>query len=354
MLVLDDIHELTNPDCLDALELLGKHVQPGSQLVFSGRAEGGARLPRARAGGRLLEIGSRELALSDPEARALLDAAGARLSKDDAHGLNERAEGWAAGLDLAGPFLRDAGEGATVESFVGSDRFVVDYLLFEHLSRLKPAEVRFLTRTAILDRMSGPLCDHVLERTDSARRLRALEDTNFFVVPLDHQREWYRYHHLFRQMLCAELERLEPELATSLHGRAAAWCERHGLQEAAIEHARAAGETGEVARLVTANTLPYYRSGRVVTVERWLSWFGDPEVIADYPAIAAFGAWVSALSGRPDEADRYAYALEHSAQDGPMPDRSASPARGRLCRGPCSATTESSRWRRTRSSPPTS
>ncbi len=125
-------------------------------------------------------------------------------------------------------------------------------------------------------------------------------------------------------MLRAELERVEPELATSLHGRAAAWCERHGLEEAAIEHARAAGETGEVARLVTANTLPYYRSGRVVTVERWLSWFDNPEVIADYPAIAAFGAWVNALRGRPDEADRYAYALEHSAWEGPMPDRSAS------------------------------
>jgi LuxR family maltose regulon positive regulatory protein len=324
VLVLDDVHELRDRDCLDALEPLAKNLSCGSQLVLSGRDETLLPLARLRAAGKLLEVGPSELALSDSEARTLLSAAGAKVSAAEARELNSRAEGWAAGLYLAALFLRESVDPDAIASFHGNDRFVADYLRAEHLSRLKRADLQFLARISVLDRMCGALCDELLGRTDSARRLQSLAEANFFMVGLDRHREWYRFHHLFRDMLRAELERMEPDQIAPLNRRAAAWCERNDLPEAAIEHASVAGDLDEVARLVSTLALPFYRSGRVVTVERWLSWFDKPELLEAYPAIAALGVWVHALRGRPDDAERYSYALEHSRYDGPMLDGSAS------------------------------
>jgi LuxR family transcriptional regulator, maltose regulon positive regulatory protein len=337
VLVLDDVHELSNRDCLDALEPVAQHLPEGSHLVLCGRAEDGLPLARLRAAGQLLEISTADLALTDAEARALLEGAGVDASVEEARALNERTEGWVAGLYLAALFAANAGP-KELSSFHGDDRFVADYLRAEHLSQLSRTEIEFLTRTAILDRMSGPLCDEVLERSDSARRLESLEQANFFVVPLDHHREWYRYHHLFRDMLRAELDRLDPELAGVLHLRAASWCERNGMPEAAIEHASESADSEEVARLVSMFALPFYRSGRVVTVEGWLRRFDDSDVLLRFPAIAGFGAFVHALRGRPEQADRYWFSLEHTEADGPLPDGSASPrswaavVRALLCR----------------------
>jgi LuxR family transcriptional regulator, maltose regulon positive regulatory protein len=325
VLVLDDVHELHHPDCVDALEPLSKHLTAGSQLVLSGRVDDGLRIARIRAERRLLEIGSQDLALTDAEAHSLLTSAGARVTKTEARALNDRIEGWVAGLHLAALFVEESGKSA-VASFAGDDKFVSDYLRSEHLSRLGRPELEFLTRTAVLDRMSAPLCDAVLERTDSAKRLNSLAEGNFFLVPLDHHREWFRYHHLFRDLLRSELEQHEPELVEVLTRRAAAWCEDNELPEAAIEYAAAGNATDDVARLVGAHALPFFRSGRVVTVDRWLSWFDDAEILLHYPAIAAFGAWVSALRGRSDDAERYAFAVEHSTYEGPMPDGSSSTA----------------------------
>jgi LuxR family transcriptional regulator, maltose regulon positive regulatory protein len=326
VLVVDDVQELRDRDCLEVFRPLSKHLRPGSQLVLSGRAEDGLPLARLRTSGQLLEIGRVDLALSDAQASSLLAAAGVKVSDAEARELNERAEGWAAGLYLAALFMQELGDSRATSSFHGSDRFVADYLRSEHLSRLKRADVKFLTRTAVVDQMCGDLCDELLERRDSARRLQALEEANFFVVPLDRHREWYRYHHLFRDMLLSELERLEPGLAPLLHRRAASWFDRHGQPEAAIEHAAAGGDLDEVARLVSTCALPFYRDGRVATVERWLSWFDDPKILEGYPAVAAFGAWVNALRGRPDDAERFAHALEHHSPDaGPMLDGSTSP-----------------------------
>jgi LuxR family transcriptional regulator, maltose regulon positive regulatory protein len=324
VLVLDDVHELKHRDCLDALGPLAKQFSGGSQLVLSGQAECGLPLARIRADRRLVEVGPADLALNDSEASALIAAAGVNISEAQARELNSRAEGWAAGLHLAALFMQETGDPAAISSFTGKDRFVADYLRSEHLSGLKRADLEFLTRTAVLDRMSGPLCDELLERKDSARRLQALAEANFFVVGLDHHREWYRYHHLFRDMLRSELERAEPELVAVLNRRAASWSERNGFPEAAIEYAASGGDLDEVARLVSTFALPFFRSGRVVTVERWFRWFDEPELLNHYPAVAAFGAWVHALRGRPDDAERFAYALERSRYDEPMPDGSAS------------------------------
>jgi LuxR family maltose regulon positive regulatory protein len=336
VLVLDDVHELEEHACLDALAALLLHVPRGSQLVLSGRAEAGLGLAKLRADGELLELGAPALALSDAEAHELLRAAGADVTETEAAALNEHAEGWAAGIYLAALSL-DGADHTALSAFGGDDRFVTDYLRSEHLARLAPDEVEFLTRTAVLDSMSGPLCDAVLQRNDSARMLEALEAKNLLVIPLDHRRERFRYHHLLREMLQAELQRREPELVATLKRRAAAWCEAKGDSEAAIEYAAASGDADLLARLVTGMAFPFYRTGRVSTVERWLTRFDDPQLLERFPAIAVFGVWLHALRGRPDKAERWAAAVEASEFEGAMPDGSpasawVSTARALLCR----------------------
>jgi LuxR family maltose regulon positive regulatory protein len=335
VLVLDDVHELENHQCLDALLALLPHVPRGSHLVFSGRTEARLGLAKLRADGELLELGPSALALTDAEAHALLAAAGVEVTEADANALNERAEGWAAGLYLAALSVESGS--SSLASFSGDDRFVTDYLRAEELARVGPAELEFLLRTAVLDRMSGPFCDAVLERHDSIQVLEQLEHDNLFVVALDRQRRWFRYHHLFREMLQAELERRDPDLVATLNRRAASWCEANGQPEVAIEYSAAGGDTDAVARLVTACAFPYYRSGRVTTVERWLAMFDDSALLERYPAIAVFGVWMHALRGRPDAAERWAVAVESSPFEGPMPDGSpleawAATVRALLCK----------------------
>ena len=335
VLVLDDVHALENHECLDALAALLLHVPRGSQLVLSGRAEARLGLPKLRADGELLELGPAALALNDAEAHALLTSAGADVTKTQADALNDRAEGWAAGLYLAALSL-DGGS-SSASSFGGDDRFVTDYFRAEELTRVKPAQLAFLLRTAVLEPMCASLCDAVLEREDSAQMLERLEGENLFVVALDHQRRWFRYHHLFREMLQAELTRREPELSSELNRRAASWCKANGQPEAAIEYSAAAGDTDELALLVSELAVPYYRSGRVTTVERWLAHFDDSDLLERYPAVAVLGVWAHALRGRPEAAERWALAAENARSEDPMPDGSPLEAwmatvRALLCR----------------------
>jgi LuxR family transcriptional regulator, maltose regulon positive regulatory protein len=338
VLVLDDVHELRHRDCIDLIEPLAKNLGPGSQLVLSGRGGHGIPIARIRVDRRLAELGPEDLALNDEEARLLLKAAGLEVSEAQAARLNAEAEGWIAGLHLAALFMQETDETEPVAAFHGDDRFVVDYFRSEHLAGLKPTELEFLMRTSILDRMTGPLCDEVVGRKHSAKRLQALADGNFFVVALDNRREWFRYHRLFREMLQAELDLAEPGEVLRLHRGAAAWLEENGHPDAAIDHASAGGDVDAVARLVGANALPFFRSGRVATVERWIALFDDRELLLAYPVVASFGAWIHAIRGRREESERFAYALEHSTYDGPMPDGSASPegwaatVRAMMCR----------------------
>jgi LuxR family maltose regulon positive regulatory protein len=340
VLVLDDVDKVHDQNCRDALLSLTKSLSPGSQIVLSGRSEPDLPLARLRAAGRLHEVGSADLSLSDAEARSLLSAAGVSVSEAQAAELNDRTEGWAAGLYLAALAIQESKASAAeaITSFSGKDRFVVDYFRSENLSPLKRTDLEFLRRTSILDRMCGSLCDAVTKKSGSADRLQALVEANLFLLPLDHRREWFRFHHLFQDMLRAELERRELALIPTLHARAAAWYERSGASEAAIEHSFAANDIEHAAGLISTHALPYFRSGRVVTVERWFKRFDEPEVLARYPAVAAFGAWVNALRDRPEDAERFTFALEHTTNDGPMPDGTTSPrpwaalVRAMMCR----------------------
>jgi len=243
VLVLDDVHLLHNLECRAALAVLADHVPGGSQLAFAGRAQPPLRVARLRAEGKILEIGPRELSFAREEASSLLRAAGVALGQEEMAELHDRTEGWPAGLYLAALYLREGGPLVSAAvSFGGDDRLVSEYMESEFLSRISLRQRAFLTRTAVLERMCGPLCDAVLDVAGSAAVLADLAGSNVLLVPLDRRGEWYRYHHLFRDMLLAELGRREPALMPVLRRRAAGWCLDNGLPEAALEYCMAAGD----------------------------------------------------------------------------------------------------------------
>ena len=324
-LVLDHLELLDNQQSLDLVAELAAQLPTGSQLLLASRARPPLPVALLRAQGRVLELGVEELAMDHQETRALLEGAGVGLDDAAVKELVARTEGWPVGLYLAalahkaGSPRRHAWVG-----FTGDDRFMADYLRSELLARLPPEQVSFLTRTAVLERLSGPLCDAVLETTGSAQVLASLEESNLMLVPLDRQRRWYRYHHLFQELLVAELDRREPELVRELHARAASWCEANGLPESAIDHAQAAGDADRVARLVWSMAMPAYGAGRVDTARRWFGWFEDQGLLGRYPLVAVLGAWLQALVGEPVAAERWADAAEQGPVAGTLPDGSPS------------------------------
>jgi len=307
VLVLDDVHVLHNRECRAALSVLADHVPDGSRLALAGRAEPPLRVARLRAEGRILEIGPGDLSLTRDEAASLLRGAGITLGEDDLAELHRRTEGWPAGLYLAALYLREGGflPGAAV-SFGGGDRLVSEYMESEFLTRISRHERAFLTRAAVLDRMSGPLCEAVLDLPGSAATLAGLARSNLLLVPLDRRGQWYRYHHMFRDMLLAELERDAPDLIAVLRRRAAGWYLRNGWPEEALEYSMAAGDVDAVAGLVAKLVVPTHRQGRVATVQRWLRWLEGRGGIEGYPMVAVLAALFWALMGRPVEAERWA------------------------------------------------
>jgi LuxR family transcriptional regulator, maltose regulon positive regulatory protein len=306
VLVLDDVHALHNRVCRSALSVLADHVPPGSRLVLAGRAEPPLRVARLRAEGRLLEIGPGDLSLNLDDAAVLLSGAGLALDDDAVAALHRRTEGWPVGLYLAALYLREGGSvGTAGGSFGGDDWLVSEYVKSEILAQIPRRERTFLTRTAVLERMSGPLCEAVLDLPGSAAILADLARSNLLMVPLGRRGQWYRYHHLFREMLMAELQLSEPGLVPVLRRRAAAWCARNNLPEEALEYFISAGDAGEVARLVASLWLPTYWQGRVATLQRWLGWLEDQGGI-DHPMVAVQASLLSAAMGRPAEAERWA------------------------------------------------
>jgi LuxR family transcriptional regulator, maltose regulon positive regulatory protein len=315
VLVLDDVHLLHKTECRDALSVLADHVPGGSRLVLAGRNEPPLRIARLRAEGRITEFGPGDLSLTREEATSLLRAAGVRLDEDDLAALHQRTEGWPAGLYLAALYLREGGSpGTAAVSFGGDERLVSQYMEAEFLARVSQRHRAFLTRTAVLDRMCGPLCEAVLELPGSAAALAELSQSNLLLVPLDRRRVWYRYHHLFRDMLLAELERLEPGLMPVLRRRAARWCLRHGRTEEALEYFMAAGDVDAAASLVESLSLPTYRQGRVSTLQRWFEWLDRERAIDGHPLAAVWASILAGQTGRPAEAERWADAVDRWQQ----------------------------------------
>ena len=311
VLVLDDVHLLHNRECRSALSVLADHVPSGSRLVLAGRTEPPVRIARLRAESRILEIGRADLSLTREEAARLLREAEVTLGEDDVAELHRRTEGWAVGLYLAALALREGGSlGSAAASFTGDDQLVSEYMESEFLARIPRRHRVFLTRTAVLERMCGALCEAVLELPGSVANLAGLARSNMLLVPLDRRGQWYRYHHLFRDMLLAELERREPGQIPLLQHRAAQWCAQNSLPEQALEYSMAAGDVDAAARLIGELAAPARRQGRLSTLRRWFGWLDERGGIDRHLTVTALAAVIYAWMGQPVEAERWADVMD--------------------------------------------
>jgi LuxR family maltose regulon positive regulatory protein len=304
-LVVDDLHELQAEVAIHWLELLLASAPPQLRVVLLTRRDLRLGLHRLRVEGELTEIRGEDLRFSLEESRALLQAAGVRLSDEALESLVARTEGWTAGLRLAAMSLaRDPHPERFAASFSGREPAVADYLLAEVLER-QPQEVsRLLLRTSILERVSGPLADRLTGSPGSERILWELEDAGAFVVSLDAERSWFRYHHLFADLLTLELRRTAPQELPGLHTLAAEWLAEHGHRVEAIRHAQAAENWGLATRLLAENWRLMYRGGRSATLRELLSGFPADNVAAD-PELAALAAVDKLATGSLREAEGY-------------------------------------------------
>jgi LuxR family transcriptional regulator, maltose regulon positive regulatory protein len=323
VLVFDDVHHLDDRASLDVIEALAQFVPDGSALALVSRDQTPISLDRLRGQGQILEVDARDLAMDARETRQLLRRVGVRTPDTEVLKLREWTEGWPVALYLAAVNMK-TGAIPDLAAFHGDDRVMADYLRSEFLSRLPTKQVMFMRRTAILEHMTGRLCDAILKSTGSARMLESLERSNLLVVPLDRKREWYRYHHMLREMLLAELEHREPDRIPEFNALASDWCEHNDQPEAAIRYAQAAGDAERVAQIVTNNASAFWHTGRAAMVESWLVWLEGNGSIERHGPVAVVGAWHNALTGRPAEAERLAQAAALSAYEGPLPDGSPS------------------------------
>ena len=312
LLVLDDYHLIDAQPVHVSLGFLLEHLPPGLHLVLASRADPPLPLARLRAGGQLAELRAADLRFSAEEAAALLrESAGADLPAAAVAALAARTEGWVAGLQLAALSLRGQADPAGfVAAFSGSHRYVLDYLAEEVLDRQHEELRTFLLETSVLERLSGGLCDAVTGRTDSQAMLERVEQAGLFLVPLDEVRGWWRYHHLFADLLRARLQQQRPGRVPALHRAAAAWCEEHGLADDAVRHALAAGDAAWAARLVERHVETFLVPQRGRDPARWLSAL-PAESARDRPRLclaqaygAAMGFQVEALEVLLDDAER--------------------------------------------------
>ncbi len=279
VLVVDDVHLIGSKRSNELLASMIRVLPPDSQIALGSRTEPDLPLGRMRAHRQLIELAQRELALTDSEAGELLENIGLRLTPAQVEVIQERTEGWPATTYLAGLALADQPDlAAAVRSFAGGDRFIVDYLRDEFLATTSEARMRFLTRSSLLDELTGPACDSVLERKGSARVLKELASTNALIVPLDRGDTTYRYHHLFAELLESELRRKEPELVERLHSRASGWYADHGDAVRAIDHAIAADEPDRAGELIWLAFPVLTGRGRMEPIRAWLDLLGEERV----------------------------------------------------------------------------
>jgi LuxR family maltose regulon positive regulatory protein len=320
VLVLDDFHVITEPEILDVLSFLVERCPPRLHVVLISRHE--PDLPLARWRGRAMvgEIGAAQLRFSTSEAGALLrSVAGDEVDDRTIASLYQRAEGWAAGLQMLGIGLRDGHTSSPLSvTYRSGDRYVLDYLA-EEVLRGQPAEVRvFLLRTSVLERLTPPLCDAVVGGSDSAVMIRRLERANLFLVPLDDRGEWHRYHGLFADYLRRELD---PADAKESHRRAAEWFASHDMPADTVKHAIAAGEPELAIRTVRSVAEDQVRGGELAPLLAWLNRLPE-ETVREHADLAGYKGWLLYLAGRREEAESYArISVARMSPDAPASDR---------------------------------
>lgn len=318
VLVLDDFHVITRPEIHDQLGYLLDRVPRDVHLVIATRTDRGLRLGRLRAMGDLIELRHDQLRFSDAEAAHLLnDVHRLDLAPTEVAAVQGRTEGWVAGLNLAALSLRQVGNRERIlEKLPADERYLVDYL-WNEVVLAQPRTIRhFLMRTSILERLTGPLCDVVAERHDSEEMLHELERANLFVVPLDDRHVWFRYHHLFRDLLLTQLHRHAPEMVFDLHRRASTWYAEHGFTVESIGHAIEAGDVNYAAGELDQHWLELYSAGQATLVLGWIDRLPD-EVMNEHPGLALARAGIARSIGLLDEVEPWLERAEAAAADAP-------------------------------------
>jgi LuxR family transcriptional regulator, maltose regulon positive regulatory protein len=304
VLVLDDYQHIISQAVHGAVEFLLEHCPRDFHLLIATRSDPPLPLARLQGRGQLVELRAAELRFTAPEAAQFLNQVmGLQLDESSVELLAERTEGWIAGLQMAALSMRDREDVSVfIREFSGTNRYILDYLLEEVLAR-EPEEVQaFLLQTAFLTRLSGPLCEAVTALPGGQEMLERLERRNLFVVPLDDERRWYRYHHLFADLLRARLDKLYPGLAASLHSRAAAWLEGEGMALEAVNHALAAGEYEYAARLVEENTGRLLAQGELNALMSWIEML-PADVRMSRPSLCVHQALALMFAGRAAEVE---------------------------------------------------
>ena len=297
-LVLDDYHLVDNHELGQGMTFLLEHLPPHVHVVLSTRADPALPLARWRVRGELVEIRAADLRFASDEAAAYLnEATGLHLDAHDVAVLEERTEGWIAALQLAALSLQGRDDVSSfIARFAGNDRYLVDYLIEEVLQH-QPEPVReFLLQTAVLDRLSGPLCDAVTGRADGSQMIMTVERANLFIVALDDRREWYRYHHLFADVLRARMLGELPEQVPLLHLRASGWYERHDLTDEAIRHALAARDFDRAAHLMELAVAEIRRHRNESVMHGWLKALPD-DAVRRSPVLSLFYGSMLMASG---------------------------------------------------------
>lgn len=309
VLTLDDYHIIENQVIHEALTYLLDHQPPGLHLALTSRADPPLPLSRLRVRQQMTEIRAADLRFTHEEAAAFLQQVWQiNLSPDHIAALEQRTEGWIAGLQLAALSLERLKSAAEITDFVnafsGSHRYVLDYLADEVLQQQSPEVQTFLLHSSILERLCADLCQAVLETADAQTMLENIEAANLFLIPLDGRRQWFRYHHLFADLLRHRIKQTRPNLLPTLHRRASQWFEAQGNIEEAIKHAMSAGDMQRSAKLLAGVRWQAHSRGQIVTLQRWLDML--PTEIVDQNGTLAMGrVWIYLYSGRIAEAEAY-------------------------------------------------
>jgi LuxR family maltose regulon positive regulatory protein len=317
ILVLDDYHSIDSAPVDNALAIFLERLPPQMHLVIATRNDPHLPLARLRAQGHLTELRAADLRFTLSEASEFLNQMmGLELSEEEIAALETRTEGWIAGLQLAAISMQGHKDTAElIRTFTGSHRFVLDYLIEEVLERQSESVQTFLRQTAILGRISGHLCDALTGQADGQETLEMLERANLFIVPLDEQRRWYRYHRLFADLLRRRLRQTQPDLLPILHRRASEWYERNGFADEAIEHALRGKDFERTAYLIEEHFDAVYQRGEHVKLRRWLAEL-PVELVFSRPQLCILHAWNLFTSGQQDAAERSLQAVEKALDPG--------------------------------------
>jgi LuxR family maltose regulon positive regulatory protein len=311
ILVLDDYHLIETSPLHDALSFFLEHLPPKMHLVIVTREDPHLPFARLRAKDQLTELRAADLRFTSSEAAEFLNRVmGFNLSIEDVSALETRTEGWVAGLQLAAISMRGHPDVTNlIKSFTGSHRLVLDYLIEEVLEQQSESVQSFLLKTAILNRMTGSLCDALTGQENGQETLEMLELTNLFIVPLDEERRWYRYHHLFADLLHHRLKQLSSELPSKLHRKASRWFEKNGFEDEAIAHALKASDFDHAAEMIEKHIDDIWGTGQHAVIHRWLN--GLPvELILSKPQLCIPHAWDMVTLGKQDAAEQSLRAIE--------------------------------------------